>query len=308
MLPSLFATVCFSVSAVCGSRAARLIGGTEANFWRLIVATVLLAFWAHGWGGGLAGEAFPIFIVSGFVGIGIGDVALYQALPQLGARLTSLLLQCFTTAFAIVIEWVWLGTRLTSAELACGVVILLGVSLGLSSGQHLAGLRGHLARGISWSALASLGNALGMVLSRKAYAVAAAAGEQIDGATAAYQRLIGGLFLSGVLLLIVKRSDVAAQVRDPSFANGGALEKWRRAWPWVFANGAAGMTLGVSCVQWALLTTPTGIVQSVLSVTPLMVIPFAHRFEGERPTWRSVVGGAIAVAGTIALVWVHRGT
>lgn len=132
MFPSLLATVCFAVSAVCGSRAARLIGGTEANFWRLVVATALLALWAHGWGGGLAGEAFPIFIVSGFVGIGIGDVALYQALPQLGARLTSLLLQCFTTAFAIVIEWIWLGTRLTPAELACGVVILVGVSLGLS--------------------------------------------------------------------------------------------------------------------------------------------------------------------------------
>lgn len=147
-----------------------------------------------------------------------------------------------------------------------------------------------------------------MVLSRKAYAVAGTAGQQIDGGTAAYQRLIGGLFLSGVLLLIVKHRHVAEHVMRPSLDSDRAREKWRRAWPWVFANGAAGMTLGVSCLQWALVTTPTGIVQSVLSITPLMVIPFAHRFEGEQPTWRSVLGGAVAVAGTIALMWAHRGT
>ncbi len=39
--------------------------------------------------------------------------------------------------------------------------------------------------------------------------------------------------------------------------------------------------------------------------TPLLVIPIAHRLEGERPTWRAVAGGALAVAGTIALTWVH---
>jgi drug/metabolite transporter (DMT)-like permease len=305
VFPSFLAALCFAVSAVTGSRAARMIGGTEANFWRLVVATVLLAGWAHGCGVGLTGDAFPIFIISGLVGIGIGDVALYQALPQLGARLTSLLLTCLTTVFAVAIEWVWLGARLTPAELGCGAVILLGVSLALSEGQHLTALRGHLARGLSWTALGALGNALGMVLSRKAYAVTAAAGQHIDGATAAYQRLIGGLFLSGLLLLLVKRKHVAKHVREPDLSGRAAKEKWRTVWPWVLVNGATGMTLGVSCVQWALMTTPTGIVQSVLSITPLLVIPVAQRFEGERPTGRSVVGGAIAVAGTMALTWVH---
>ncbi len=36
-------------------------------------------------------------------------------------------------------------------------------------------------------------------------------------------------------------------------------------------------------------------------MTPIVVIPFALVFEGERPTARSLAGGAIAVAGAIAL-------
>ena len=55
MLPAFLATFCFSISAICGSRAARRIGGLESNFWRLVVATLLLALWAHAVGGGLAG-------------------------------------------------------------------------------------------------------------------------------------------------------------------------------------------------------------------------------------------------------------
>jgi drug/metabolite transporter (DMT)-like permease len=105
---------------------------------------------------------------------------------------------------------------------------------------------------------------------------------------------------------VVKRQAVVNHVRELDFSAQPAKEKWRKAWPWVFANGLFGMTVGVSCVQWALQRTPTGIVQSVLSITPLAVIPLARVTEGERPSRDSWLGGVIAVAGTIALTWVHR--
>src|SRR3982074_1750658 len=65
-------TILFSISVVCGHRSAKLIGGTEANFWRLTCATLFLGIWAYGWGIGLGGQAFPVFLFSGIVGIGIG--------------------------------------------------------------------------------------------------------------------------------------------------------------------------------------------------------------------------------------------
>jgi drug/metabolite transporter (DMT)-like permease len=54
-------------------------------------------------------------------------------------------------------------------------------------------------------------------------------------------------------------------------------------------------------MQWALETTPTGIVLAIIAITPIVVIPFTRVVEGERPTARSLIGGAIAVAGVIAL-------
>ena len=47
MLGAVLATILFAFSAVSGARVAKLMGGTEANFWRLSLATLFLATLAH---------------------------------------------------------------------------------------------------------------------------------------------------------------------------------------------------------------------------------------------------------------------
>jgi drug/metabolite transporter (DMT)-like permease len=296
-------TILFSVSVVCGHRSAKLIGGMEANFWRLTFATVFLGIWSYGFGIGLEGEAFPLFLLSGIVGIGIGDVALFQALPRLGPRLSLLLIQCLTAPCGALIEKYWLGTRLTGLQILGGLTILAGVGLALTSGEHLKVTRRALVIGTLASLLAALGGACGAVMSRKAYALAHASSEPIDGANAAFQRIIGGLLFGAICLVIVRQRILLSRVNTvpPPFSLDTFQNKWRSIWPWVLGNSLAGQTLGVSCMQWALETTPTGVVLSIIAMTPIMVIPVAFLLEGERPTARSMIGGAIGVAGVMAL-------
>ena len=78
-------------------------------------------------------------------------------------------------------------------------------------------------------------------------------------------------------------------------------KKWAAAGPWVLANSLAGQTLGVSAMQMALQSTPTGVVLAIIAVSPIIVIPMAYFFEGERPTIHSLFGGLVAVGGVIAL-------
>jgi drug/metabolite transporter (DMT)-like permease len=303
VLASFLTTLLFATSVVCATQSARQLGGTEANFWRLAVATILLAVWAHAFGQGLSGASFPLFLISGVIGVG-ADVFLFQALPRLGSRLSLLIIQCFSALSAAALEWVWLGTKLSGWQVAACAIILAGVALALAPGRHLDAKRGVLAAGICFSLLAASGNGFGAVISRKAYAVAEQAHQDIDGATAAYQRLIGGLFVAAVCLLMVKWREIMAQVTHPSPPRLPDGEKWRRVWPWVLANGFAGQTLGVTCYQWALKTTPTGLVLAIVGTTPLVVIPFASIMEGEKIEPRSVMGGLIAVVGAIILVFV----
>ncbi len=282
-----------------------MLGGTEANFWRIAFATVFLAFWAHLFGQGMGGDSFPLFFFSGVVGVG-ADVFLFQALPRIGSRLSSLLVQCGSALAAAAIEFIWLGTRLTTPQIAACCTILLGVAIALSPGGHLNVPRKVLVAGVIFSILAALGNGYGAVISRKAFAVAAAAHQQIDGGTAGYQRLLGGLLVAAISILIVKRREVLAQITNSEAPRIPSGEKWKRAWIWIFFNSLAGQTIGASCFQWALKTTPTGLVLAMVSTTPLVIIPFAWKFEGDKAHRRSIIGGAVAVAGAIALVLVAR--
>ncbi|HTA29396.1 MAG TPA: DMT family transporter [Candidatus Cybelea sp.] len=301
MLPAFLTTLLFAMSVVCATQSAKLIGGTEANFWRLAVATALLALWAHSFGQGLRGDSFTLFFISGVIGVG-ADVFLFQALPRIGSRLSLLIIQCFSALSAALLEWLWLGAKLSARQAIACAIILAGVAWALAPGKHLDAKRGVLTAGICFSLLAALGNGSGAVISRKAYAVASTAHQNIDGATAAYQRLLGGLFVAGVSLLLVKRREVVAQFTGSAPPRLPDVEKWRRVWPWVLANAFAGQTLGVTCYQWALKKNSSGLVLAIVAATPLVVIPFASMVEGEKIETRSVVGGIIAVAGAVLLV------
>ncbi len=301
MLPAFLTTICFSFSVICANRSASLLGGTEANFWRLTCACAFLSLWAWSFGQGLSGDGFPIFLLSGVIGIGVGDVALFQTLPRLGSRLT-LLVQCLTPPFAAAIEWLWLGTTLTLPEMLSGAVIMLGIGISVAPGKGLKIPTRQLVIGILFGTLSAFGGAFGAVLSRKAYAVAGTHGEHVDGATAAYQRVIGGLLVGAVCLLVVKWREIKGHlVMSETSSTLPSREKWRRVWPWVLSNSLAGQTIGVSFYQWAFQTTPTGIVLPIVATTPLVAIPFAMLIEKERPSRRSIVGGVIAVGGVIGL-------
>src|SRR4051812_21109049 len=154
MFPAFLTTIFFSISVVCGHRSAKLVGGSEANFWRLTSAACFLSLWAFLAGQGLTGETFPLFLLSGVIGIGIGDVALFQALPRLGPRLTMLLTRCLAPPFAALIEWLWLGTTLRPIQIFYGAVILTGIGISLAPGKRMDLLRKDILPGVLFSVLA----------------------------------------------------------------------------------------------------------------------------------------------------------
>ena len=102
-----------------------------------------------------------------------------------------LLVQCLTAPFGALLEWLWLGTSLTPWQIGCGVVILVGVGIALSPGEHLQVDRRRLWRGVVFSVISALGGAGGAVLSRRAYGVMHASHEHIDPVNAGFQR-VGG--------------------------------------------------------------------------------------------------------------------
>ena len=293
MFASFLTTLLFSLSVILASRSAKLLGGTRANLSRIVLATFFLAVWAHGFGAGLRGPAFPWFFFGGCVGFGLGDMALFAALPRVGPRLAILITQCLAAPLAAVVEWAWLGTTLTAAEVWCAVLILAGVAVALAPDRGAKIERRVFWTGVLAGVGSALGQGLGAVISRKANEVAALAHFPIDGGSAAYQRIIGGLLVTLIAFVFLRK-------QKPDTA-----PPWRAAAPWTTANALAGPALGVGCFQWALATTPSGVVLPIVATSPVVTIILAWFIDGTRPTRRAIAGGVIAVAGAVALKLAH---
>jgi drug/metabolite transporter (DMT)-like permease len=290
MIGALITTLFFAATPVFANRAASLLGSTRANFWRLAVAVAILGGWAHLFGSGLGGTARTWFVLGGVIGFGAGGLAMFESLPRLGSNLSTLIVQCVSAVAAAIIEWLWLGTRLSGGELAAGAITLTGVTLGMLPGSLPPARSAERFIGLLWAFGSAFAQGLGAVLSRKAFAVASLAHEAVAPGTAAYQRAIGGMAIAAIALAIVT-------VRRIERATHAA-----RAPRWVVANALTGPVLGVTCYQWALRTTPAGIVQPIVAAAPLLTIPFAVVMEGARPHARYYLGAGLAVIGVAALL------
>jgi drug/metabolite transporter (DMT)-like permease len=293
MLASFFTTIFFSLSVIFAARSARVLGAQMANVGRISLATVFLALWAHTLGQGLRGGGLPWFLASGVVGFGLGDMALFGALPRIGPRLAILITQCLAAPIAAFVEWLWLGTTLRAVDLVCAAIILAGVAVALAPDHGWNVPPRTFWVGVLFGVGSALGQAGGAVLSRKANEAAALTGWAIDGGTAAYQRIIGGLLMTIVAYRILRRPQADAEAP--------ARERWVQGSGFVLANALAGPTLGVGCYQWALRTTPSGIVLPIVATSPLVTIILSFFIDGTRPSRRAVIGGIIAVVGAVAL-------
>ena len=236
------------------------------------------------------------------MGVGIGDYAYFYALPKLGPRTTALFNQCLMAPFGALIEWAWLGVHPNAKQgLFCAITIL-GVCVALQPPNHSHPHQRITLLGVLLAMIGAAGGAAGAVISRKAFDVVKAGGLHLDGVTAGFQRMLGGLTVSLAVYSLLRYTHQRMQTDLKSEGNPAPLKKPRQIWPWVLANALAGQTLGVSCMQWALATNPSALVLVVVSTTPVLVIPLARIFEGEPITPRAVLGTSVAVGGVAGLI------
>jgi drug/metabolite transporter (DMT)-like permease len=295
MVASFLAAFFFALNATCANHSVRANGQARANLGRLLVAACVLGLFAHTVGTGFTSASVPWFLLSGVIGMGMGDLGVYAALPLLGSRITVLMTQCLAAPLAAIGEWLWLDTKLTAAQILWGALILAGVAIAITPGKSSPPRVQVRPIGFLFGLLAAAGQGFGALVSRKGVLVADAAGEAAHnvtfGITAAYHRILAGLIFASLWFLamhLLNRMPAETRTRRNGLA-------------WLVAAGFAGPILGVSCYQWALATTPSGIVLPIAATTPLLSIPIAFWLEGDRPTRRAILGGILAVAGCIAL-------
>ncbi|WP_234488930.1 DMT family transporter [Oxynema sp. CENA135] len=233
-------------------------------------------------------------LLSGAIGIGVGDTAFFRSLNALDPR-RALLLQTLAPplsallAIAVLRETLspraWFGIVLTMLGIAWAIAERVGVSPADRQGAR---------RGILWGAISALAQATGAILSRGALAETA-----IDPLVSSLLRLCAGML---VLLAWLSCGDAPREPLRERRTRQSLLELTSpRLFGAIAIAAFLGTYLGIWLQQMSLKFAPAGIAQTLSATSPLFAIALA-RLMGERVTARATLGAIVALFGVTLLL------
>jgi drug/metabolite transporter (DMT)-like permease len=244
-------------------------------FFMGLVATAIAGDWRT-----MTGSQFGLLSLSGFLSVIIAGIAYFNAIYLAGPRVTALLFS-LTSPFALLFGYLVLGETVSLQQGLGIVVVLVGVTLAVG------GLRRPVARntarpwiGIAFGTLAALGQAAGTLAARPAMESGA---EPI--AAIAVRMGTAAIFFSALLLLPLPRlhRPYRFSARDLGLAAVAA-----------FFSAA----LATALLMSALAEGKVGIVSTLSSMTPVVILPMVWIRSGVAPRPHAWLGALLAVAGT----------
>jgi len=295
---ALLTTLFWTITALAFETASKRIGSMHVNLLRLGLAALFLSVFSYFYRGLLLPldadiHTWTWLAISGIVGFIIGDYCLFRAYVITGARV-AMLMMTLAPIFAAISAWAMLGEVLSGKSILAMVITLGGIGLVIFTRTEASAVRksklkysmSYPLKGIILGIIAAAGQGVGIVLSK--YGM-----RNYDPFAASHIRVLTGFVGFAILFFVLgKWKELPASFRDA------------KAMKWLVVGSIFGPFLGVSFSLMAVQHTNAGIAQTIMSLTPVLIIPPAVFIKKERVTVREIIGALIAVFGVILFfVW-----
>ncbi len=286
--------ILWTANSILFTTAGKRIGAVGVNAVRIVVAVALLVV-THII---LLGTMIPAansaqwfwMGVSGIVGLGIGDFALFAAFVKIGPR-KSLLLMSLAPVCSVVAGYIVLDEELRLLSFIGIIITLIGIIIVIVERKDKNGdgikKREWTPYGILLGVVGAVGQGVGLVISK--YGMINAADDPsvpLDSLSATLIRMvIGAIFVWICVTAAGKLPEIKSALSDMralKLTSGGAF---------------VGPFLGVWFSMVAVTYTDVGIAMTLMALTPVMIIPAVWLLYKEKTNWQGILGAAIAVIG-----------
>lgn len=287
-LAALATAGCWVVTSLAFASAGQRIGSLSVNLIRLVMALPMLSLVTLATRGLLvpsdASSSTWIWLsISGLIGFVFGDMCLFRAFLLIGPRLSSLIMATAPLMTALI-GFLLLGEGLGPLALVGMFLTIAGVAWALLDRKARPPAQaGHRRLGILLALGGALGQAGGLVLSK--YGMA-----DYDAFAATHIRVMAAVV--GWLVVFLFTRNWPALTRG--LRNVPALR--------MMTIGAFfGPVLGVGLSLYAVQRGNAGVAASIMSITPILLIPISVVFLCERVGLGGILGTIIAIGGVAIL-------
>ncbi|MDC5806412.1 DMT family transporter [Vibrio europaeus] len=288
---ALAAAFLWAVASLLSVVPAQHLGTFAYSRWRMGCTSVILGGMALITGGWASVEtsAISAMMLSGVIGIFIGDTALFACLNRMGPRQAGLLFSCHAV-FSAVLGYFLFSETMTSLELLGAALVFSGVLTAIFFGRkgqannQLESVKGSIWVGVGLGLLAALCQALGGIIAKPVMQTA------IDPVAASAMRMMTAFAAHCLFFLTGAKLARATQPMNLRIFSITAV------------NGFLAMAVGMTLILYALQEGNVGMVALLSSTTPIMLLPILWIYSGRRPNRFAWIGAIVAVVGTGILV------
>ncbi|MCG9785271.1 DMT family transporter [Vibrio brasiliensis] len=288
---ALAAAFLWAVASILSVAPAQHLGTFAYSRWRMGCTSAILASIALFTGGWASVEtsAISAMMLSGVIGIFIGDTALFACLNRMGPRQAGLLFSCHAV-FSAILGYFLFSETMTNLELLGSGLVFSGVLTAIffgrkgQSNNQLESIKGKVWVGISLGLLAALCQALGGIIAKPVMLT------EIDPIAASAMRMMTAFAAHCLFFFSGARLARATRPMNLKIFSITAL------------NGFLAMAVGMTLILYALQQGNVGMVALLSSTTPIMLLPILWIYSGKRPNRFAWIGAIVAVAGTGILV------
>lgn len=284
-LAALGTAICWAISPIAFEYAGKKVGSLAVNYIRLIIAFLFLGIYTFF----TRGMFLPIdatntnwiwLTISGIIGFVIGDLFLFEAYVQIGARL-SMLIMATVPILSALADYIIIGQKLTLFDVIGMLVTIYGIALVIlvkNSDEKTVKLSKPI-KGFFYAFMGAFGQAFGLIFSKVGMG-------SYDAFAATQIRTIAGIIGFSIIITYSKE-----------WRNIFNAFKQAKVMKYIAVGSFFGPFLGVSFSLLALQYTATGIASTIMSISRIIIIPASIIIFHEKVTKKEILGAFISILG-----------
>ena len=165
------AALCWAIASLISADVTRNLGGLAFNRLRLFFVSIMLisyTFFINTWST-INTDYLTVIIISGIIGIFLGDTLLFIALQKIGPRRNNILFS-LAAPFTIILNILILNQKMTLLEILGCLIVFIGVIIAITYGTNKKNIHrwevieGSIKIGIILGIIAAFCQAVGLIL------------------------------------------------------------------------------------------------------------------------------------------------
>ncbi|MCB1462549.1 MAG: DMT family transporter [Nitratireductor sp.] len=285
-IAAVLAAACWALSGIMSAGPVAHLGPVAFTRIRMAMVFVMLAAWVlstGSWRSIGADHAWPI-VLSGVIGVFIGDTLLFLTMSRLGPRRTSILFS-MNAPISAALGWLVLDEMLSAREIAGICIVIAGVVLAIVFGKrrsqlhHWEAVKGSLWVGVLIGLGAATSQAIGSLIARPVMETG------VDPVAVSALRVGASVVCFYAVLALT--GDRFRPVNPPTLSIAGTTA----------LSGFIAMAVGMTLLLYALSGGAVGIVSTLSAMSPVLILPLIWWRTKEVPAPMAWVGALIATVG-----------